>query len=176
MNEKTYFSEAEAKSEIGKPVELISGLPHLPKGTKGIVIKAVRQTQDNWAIKIEWRLPKDAPLSIVYMGRWYTFPKNRYVTMMNKSEYNAIVVTPETGLAGIPTHGYSRYRDISITGTGVSVFALFMMWVEYSELLYIGLGVFSVGAIVAIVFTYKYFHSKQLPTVSQNNLDNEVGL
>jgi len=56
--ERTYFSEAEARMEIGNMVEALSDFPSVPKGSKGTVVKVKRYKKDNWVTIVEWDLPR----------------------------------------------------------------------------------------------------------------------
>ena len=56
--ERTYFTEAEARMEIGNIVEALSDFPSVPKGSKGTVVKVKRYTNDNWVAVVEWDLPR----------------------------------------------------------------------------------------------------------------------
>jgi hypothetical protein len=61
--ERTYFTEAEARSEIGKVVEALADFPSVPRGSRGTVVKAKRYTGDQWAALVEWDLPR--PVSFI---------------------------------------------------------------------------------------------------------------
>ena len=55
--ERTYFTEDEARREIGNSVEALWDFPSVPKGTCGTVVKAKQYAQDKWVALVEWDLP-----------------------------------------------------------------------------------------------------------------------
>lgn len=56
--ERTYFTDAEARTAIGNIVEALSDFPSVPKGSKGTVVKVKRYATDKWAALVEWDLPR----------------------------------------------------------------------------------------------------------------------
>jgi hypothetical protein len=56
--ERTYFTEAEARREIGNSVEALSDFPSAPKRTRGTVVRARRYANDKRVAVVEWDLPR----------------------------------------------------------------------------------------------------------------------
>jgi hypothetical protein len=58
--ERTYFTDAEARTEVGNIVEALSDFPSVPKGSKGTVVKVKRYAKDKWTALVEWDLPRQS--------------------------------------------------------------------------------------------------------------------
>src|SRR4029453_12891992 len=61
--ERTYFTEAEARIEIGNMVEALFDFPSVPKGSKGAVVKVKRYIDDKGVAVVAWDLPR--PTSVI---------------------------------------------------------------------------------------------------------------
>ena len=58
--ERTYFTDAEARTEVGSIVEALSDFPSVPKGSKGTVVKVKRYAKGKCAALVEWDLPRES--------------------------------------------------------------------------------------------------------------------
>lgn len=58
--ERTYFTDAEARTEVGSIVEALADFPSVPKGSRGTVVKVKRYAKDKWAARVEWDLPRQS--------------------------------------------------------------------------------------------------------------------
>src|SRR5262245_49893571 len=56
--ERAYFTESEARMQIGNLVEALSDFPSVPKGTTGRVVKVKRYASIKWTALVEWDLPR----------------------------------------------------------------------------------------------------------------------
>ena len=64
--ERTYFTKAEARKEIGNIVEALSDFPSVPKGSRGTVVKVSPYTTDKWIAVVEWNLPRQTSVIEAY--------------------------------------------------------------------------------------------------------------
>ncbi len=60
---ETFFTKSEASDKVGRKVRLTSPVASTPKGTPGIVVKAVQQKVDEWSVQIKWGVPR--PMSLI---------------------------------------------------------------------------------------------------------------
>ena len=92
--EQTYFTEAEARMEIGNMVQALSDFPAVPKGSRGAVVKVKRYTDDKWVAIVRWDLPRqtsaieamviDTSLNFLHRSKPITdqFCKSEYETLL----------------------------------------------------------------------------------------------
>jgi hypothetical protein len=92
--ERSYFTDPEARTEVGRLVEALSDFPSVPKGPKGTVVKVKRYARDRWAARVEWALPRpswfiaamalDASVNFVMRSKPVTdeFSKSEYETLL----------------------------------------------------------------------------------------------
>jgi hypothetical protein len=52
--ERTYFTDAEARTKVGNIVEALADFPSVPKGSKGTVVRVKRYAKNKSAALIEW--------------------------------------------------------------------------------------------------------------------------
>jgi hypothetical protein len=94
--ERTYFTEAEARIQIGKMVEALSDFPSVPKGSKGAVVKVKRYTNDRWVAVVEWDLPRQTSVieAMVIDTSFNFLNRSKPITdQFCKSEYETLVRT-----------------------------------------------------------------------------------
>jgi hypothetical protein len=94
--ERTYFSEAEARREIGNLVEALSDFPAVPKGSRGTVVKVNRYADDKWVAIVEWDLPRQTSVieAMVFDTSLNFLRRSKPVTdQFCRSEYEALVRT-----------------------------------------------------------------------------------
>lgn len=92
--ERRYFTDAEARTELGNIVEALSDFPSVPKGSKGTVVKVKRYAKDKWAARVEWDLPRQTSFILaMVMDASFNFAKrSKFVTdEFCKSEYEILV-------------------------------------------------------------------------------------
>jgi hypothetical protein len=92
--ERKYFSEAEARKEMGKIVEALSHFPSVPKGSKGTVVKVRPHTNDKWVAVVEWDLPRQASVieAWVFDVTFNFLKRSKPVTdRFCRSEYETLV-------------------------------------------------------------------------------------
>lgn len=92
--ERTYFTEAEARMQMGSAVEALSDFPSVPKGTKGAVVQVRQHTKDQWVAVVEWDLPRQTAviLAMVLDTSLNFLKRSKAVTdQFCKSEYEALV-------------------------------------------------------------------------------------
>ena len=91
---RTYFTEAEARREIGNLVQALSDFPSVPKGSRGTVVKANRYTDDKWATLVEWDVPRPGSfiMAMVLDASVNFLKRSKPVTdQFCKSEYEMLV-------------------------------------------------------------------------------------
>jgi len=94
----TYFTDAEARTEVGRIVEALADFPSVPKGSKGTVVKVQRYATGQWTALVEWDLPRRSSfITAMVLDASVNFYKRcKPVTdAFSKSEY-------ETLLRGVP--------------------------------------------------------------------------
>src|SRR5262245_39593701 len=92
--ERTYFTETEARREIGNLVEALSDFPSVPKGTRGTVVKVNRYTDDQWLALVEWNVPRRTSIieAMVFDTSLNFFYRSKPITdLFCKAEYEALV-------------------------------------------------------------------------------------
>jgi hypothetical protein len=92
--ERTYFTEQEARKEIGNLVEALSDFPSVPKGSRGTVVKANRHSDDKWVAFVEWDLPRQVSVieAMVVDTSLNFLKRSKSVTdEFCKSEYEMLV-------------------------------------------------------------------------------------
>src|SRR5262245_8673219 len=92
--ERTYFTEAEARKEIGSIVEALSDFPSVPRGSKGTVVKVSPYTNDKWVAVVKWDLPKQTSVidAVVLDVSLNFLKRSKPVTdQFCKSEYETLV-------------------------------------------------------------------------------------
>jgi hypothetical protein len=95
---RAYFTEAEARKQIGNMVEALSDFPSVPKGSKGTVVKVKRYTNDKWFAVVEWDLPRQTSVivAMVVDTSFNFLNRSKPVTdQFCKSEYEMLVRTLE---------------------------------------------------------------------------------
>ena len=91
---RTYFTDAEARTEVGNIVEALSDFPSVPKGSKGTVVKVRRYAKDKRAALVEWDLPRQTSyvLAMVIDTSFNFMKRGRPVTdEFGKSEYEVLL-------------------------------------------------------------------------------------
>jgi len=53
-----FFTESEARAQVGERVEALSDFPCVPAGTTGRVVRARRVESGAWVVCVEWALPR----------------------------------------------------------------------------------------------------------------------
>jgi hypothetical protein len=94
--ERTYFTEAEARIEIGNMVEALSDFPSVPKGSKGAVVKVKRYIDDKWVAVVAWDLPRPTSVieAMVIDTSFNFLNRSKPITdQFCKSEYEMLVRT-----------------------------------------------------------------------------------
>ena len=94
--ERTYFTDAEARTEVGRIVEALADFPSVPKGSKGTVVKVKRYAKDKSAALVEWDLPRPSSFiaAMVLDASVNFFMRNKPVTdEFSKSEYEMLLRT-----------------------------------------------------------------------------------
>jgi hypothetical protein len=92
--ERTYFTDAEARMEVGNIVEALADFPSVPRGSKGTVVKVKRHAKDKWAALVEWDLPRQSSfIAAMVLDASVNFVKReRPVTNeFSKSEYEMLL-------------------------------------------------------------------------------------
>jgi hypothetical protein len=92
--ERTYFTDAEARTEVGNIVEALSDFPSVPKGSKGTVVKVNRYAKDKWAALVEWDLPRQSSFiaAMVLDASFNCLKRSKPVTdEFSKSEYDMLL-------------------------------------------------------------------------------------
>jgi hypothetical protein len=92
--ERTYFTDAQARTEVGNIVEALSDFPSVPKGSKGTVVKVRRYAKDKWAAHVEWDLPRQSSfIAAMVLDASFNFLKrSKPVTdEFSKSEYEMLL-------------------------------------------------------------------------------------
>ena len=56
--QRTFFTRLDALQRVGQKVEALADFPSVPKGSRGIVMKAEPYSGNHWVVKVEWRLPR----------------------------------------------------------------------------------------------------------------------
>ena len=94
--ERIYFTEVEARMEIGNMVEALSDFPSVPKGSKGTVVKVKRHANDQWVAVVAWHLPRQTSvIEAMVMDTSFNFlNRSKPITdQFSKSEYETLVRT-----------------------------------------------------------------------------------
>ena len=91
-----YFTEVEARMEIGNMVEALSDFPSVPKGSKGAVVKVKQYAHDQWVAVVTWHLPRQTSvIDAMVMDTSFNFlNRSKPITdQFSKSEYQTLVRT-----------------------------------------------------------------------------------
>jgi hypothetical protein len=93
--ERTYFTDAEARTEVGNIVEALSDFPSVPKGSKGTVVKVKRYAGGKWSAIVEWDLPRPSSFivaTVLDASVNFLQPRSKPVTdEFSKSEYEMLL-------------------------------------------------------------------------------------
>ena len=92
--QRTYFTEDEARNEVGHFVEALADFPSVPRGSRGSVVKANRYTDDKWLASVKWDLPRHVSVIEAMVGDTSLnfFKRSKPVTdQFCKSEYEKLV-------------------------------------------------------------------------------------
>ena len=92
--QRTYFTDAEARTEVGRIVEALSDFPSVPKGSTGTVFKVKQYETDKWTALVEWDLPRPSAffMAMVLDASVNFLRRSRPVTdEFTKSEYENLV-------------------------------------------------------------------------------------
>ena len=165
ISDKTYFTNAEVSSKVGMPVQALVDLRHVPKGTKGIVVKAKKHSTDEWSAQVEWRLPRNTSWITVNSRTQFVVPRDRVKMTFNKSEFSSSVVTPTDGWDGMPTHGDRKYTYFAIGSAAIAVCGFLFTFQSVA----VGLILLFAATIVFLYSISMYSNSKGLPKTSNKD-------
>ena len=92
--DKTYFTGAEARTEVGRVVEAVSDFPSVPKGSRGRVVKVTRYAEGKCAALVQWDLPRPSSLVLaMVLDTSFNFLKRSQplTDEFTKSEYEILL-------------------------------------------------------------------------------------
>jgi len=92
--QRIYFTRDEARQQTDRQVEALLDFPSVPKGSKGIVLKALPHVDDKWVVRVKWHLPRSSSLILAMLGdvSLHFFTKRKAVTdEFCKSEYETLL-------------------------------------------------------------------------------------
>ena len=92
--ERTYFTDAEARTELGSIVEALADFPSVPKGSKGIVVKVKRYAKGKCAALVEWDLLRESSFvaAMVLDGSVNFLKRSKpVIDEFSKSEYEMLL-------------------------------------------------------------------------------------
>jgi uncharacterized protein (UPF0303 family) len=92
--ERTYFTDAEARTKVGNIVEALADFPSVPKGSKGTVVKVKRYAKDKSAALVEWDLPRQSSfIAAIVLDTSVNFVKRGkpVADEFSKSEYEMLL-------------------------------------------------------------------------------------
>ena len=92
--QRIYFTRAEARQQADRQVEALMDFPSVPKGSKGVVVKALRHIHDKWVVRVKWHLPGGSSLILAMFGdvSLHFYTKRKAVTdEFCKSEYETLL-------------------------------------------------------------------------------------
>jgi hypothetical protein len=92
--ERTYFTDADARSKVGHIVEALADFPSVPKGSTGTVVKVKQHARDKWAARVEWDLPRQSSfIAAIVLDASFNFVKREkpVTDEFSKSEYEILL-------------------------------------------------------------------------------------
>lgn len=92
--QRIYFTKEEADTHIGLRIKSLMDFPSVPKGSEGIIIKALPLSKSEWVVKVRWDLPRKSSMIYAMIGdiSLHFSRKSKAITdEFSKSEFESLV-------------------------------------------------------------------------------------